>query len=213
MGLGVPEMMLLGAAVGGGSQLLRGKDPLKGALTGAALGGLGGAAGGLMGGGAAAGTAGSGVGGSLGAGAIPTSASAFEASMGLPNSAFLANGGSLGTALGGRASQMGMSAIGGGSTLYNPEYYANVLGNPVYTGGGGLLSQVGTGAGSIWDSAKASLPDYVTPQNVLGAASIISNTPQQQMPVAPGGGVSAGKPSGLNVSMGNAQLIRRRGQA
>jgi hypothetical protein len=207
MGLGVPEMMLYGALAGGGVNLLRGKG-LGGILQGAALGGAAGGLGGLAGNaikgaevagaGAAAGGAG-GVGGSLGAGAVPTTASAFESSMGL---AGLPGAGTIESA--------GLGTIGAGGTLYNPEYFANVLGNPVYTGGGGLLSQIGTGAGSIFDTAKANLPDYVTPQNVLGAANIISGIQPPQRQAAPAGGVRQGQTSGLNVDMGGARPIGMR---
>lgn len=197
MGLGIPEMM----AIGGGVGLLTGG--LRGGLTGAALGGLGGAGveafkgANFLQGASAVPT-------SAAASAVPTTASAFESSMGL---AGLPGAGTIESA--------GLGTIGAGGTLYNPEYFANVLGNPVYTGGGGLLSQVGTGAGSLWDTAKASLPDYVTPQNVLGATSILAGIqpPQRQMPTMSGGGVRQGQTQGLNVPMGGAQLIRRRGQA
>jgi hypothetical protein len=43
VGGGIPEAMLMGAAVGGGTALLTGEDPLAGALTGGAMGGVGGA--------------------------------------------------------------------------------------------------------------------------------------------------------------------------
>lgn len=60
-GGGIGEAALIGAAVGGGSALLTGKDPLQGALLGGALGGVGGAFGGAAGAGGGAG-AGSGAG-------------------------------------------------------------------------------------------------------------------------------------------------------
>lgn len=194
MGLGIPEMMLIGAGTG----LLAGGG-LKGAVKGAALGGIGGGIGNALQGAGAAGTVGTG----LSAGAVPTSAGAFEAAMGLPSSAFIGAGGSLGTALGGTASQMGLNTIGAGSTLYNPEYFANVLGNPVYKGGEGLLSNLGGGI-------LSGLPDYVTPQNLMGAANIINNTQMPQRQFAPAGGVSQGKTSGLNVEMGGARPIGMR---
>ena len=40
---GIAEGALLGAALGGGSSMLRGRDPLQGALMGGLLGGAGGA--------------------------------------------------------------------------------------------------------------------------------------------------------------------------
>jgi len=63
------EAMMTGAAVGGGSSLLQGKDPLQGAL----LGGLMGGAGGAMFGGAGAGA------GEAASGAMPGAEAAFSA--------------------------------------------------------------------------------------------------------------------------------------
>lgn len=176
MGLGVPELMM----IGGGLGLLTGGT--KGAIKGAALGGLGGGVGNMMKAGQAL----------QGASAIPTTASAFESSMGL---AGLPGAGTIESA--------GLGAIGAGGTLYNPEYFANVLGNPVYKGGEGLLSNLG---GGILNG----LPDYVTPQNLMGAANIINNTQMPQRQFAPAGGVSQGKTSGLNVDMGGARPIGMR---
>mgnify|MGYP000553614464 CR=1 FL=1 len=236
MGLGIPEMM----AIGGGVGLLTGG--LRGGLTGAALGGLGGAAGNafkganflqgasaspispggiangaitnaLAGGDVAKGLTmnASMLGGSNALAGIPGTG-AFEASMGL-NNAY--NAGSLAGLPGAGTIESVMGQAGADGVFRSKDYFANVLGNPVYTGDGGLLSQIGTGASSIWDTAKANLPDYVTPQNVVGAANILSNIqpPQRQMPTMSGGGVRQGQTQGLNVPMGGAQLIRRRGQA
>ena len=67
-GGGIGEAMLLGAATGGITSLLRGKDPIKGAVVGAGFGAAGGAIGGAMGiGGGAAGGAGGAAGGAGGA--------------------------------------------------------------------------------------------------------------------------------------------------
>jgi hypothetical protein len=94
-------------------------------------------------------------------------------------------------------------------TWLNPEFYAGAS-TPfaTYTGGQGLLANA---TGNLLDT----LPDYVTPKNVLGAASIISNMqqPQYQMPAAQGGGVRQGSTQGLNVNYGMAQPIKRRGYA
>jgi hypothetical protein len=177
MGLGVPELMLIGAGTG----LLTGGG-LKGAVKGAALGGIGGGVGNMMKAGQAL----------QGASAIPATSGAFEASMGLSGLPGM-----------GTIESAGLGAIGGGSTLYNPEYFANVLGNPVYKGGEGLLSNLG---GGILNG----LPDYVTPQNMMGAANIISGVQPQQMQSAPAGGVSQGKTQGLNVDMGGARPISLR---
>ena len=194
MGLGIPELM----AIGGGVGLLTGG--LKGGLKGAALGGLGGAAGQAFKGAnflqnaAAVPTT----------SAIPTTAGAFEASMGLPSSALIGAGAPLASAM---PTGAGMGLVTGASgNLVNPEYFLGA-GTPFETfkGGQGLLSNV---TGNLLDT----LPDYVTPQNVLGAANIISNIqqPQRQMPTAPSGGVRQGSTQGLNVNMGMAAPVTLR---
>lgn len=201
--------IIAGATVGA---LTNKKDPLKGAILGGTLGYAGGTAFGAGAGGAGAG----GAGGILG-GATGTAATAAPASAGMGLGASAPGAAAFNQSMGlsalpgmGTIESAGLGTIGAGGTLYNPEYFANILGNPVYTGGGGLLSQIGTGAGSIFDTAKANIPDYLTPENMIGAASIISNTPQQQMQSAPAGGVSQGKTQGLNVDMGGARPISLR---
>jgi hypothetical protein len=77
MGTGVGEAALIGAAVGGGTALLTGNDPLRGAL----LGGITGGAGGAMFGGAA-GAAGGAKAGAVGGGAGAASAGASTAGAG-----------------------------------------------------------------------------------------------------------------------------------
>jgi hypothetical protein len=118
------------------------------------------------------------------ASSAPTSAGAFEASMGL-NNAY--NAGSLAGLPGSGTIESVMGAAGADGVFRNPEYFANVLGSPVYTGNEGLLSQIGTGAESLFDTAKANLPD-VTPQNLIGVSSILSNMNSMPRPVASGGG-------------------------
>lgn len=70
MGTGVGEAALIGAAVGGGTALLTGNDPLRGALLGGVTGGAGGAMfGGAAGAGAGGAAGGAGAGATAGAGA------------------------------------------------------------------------------------------------------------------------------------------------
>jgi hypothetical protein len=71
MGTGVGEAALIGAAVGGGTALLTGNDPLRGALLGGITGGAGSKLGSVFGGatGAKVGAVGSGAGGAGGTGA------------------------------------------------------------------------------------------------------------------------------------------------
>jgi hypothetical protein len=175
-------LAMIGAGVGAFTNK---KDPLKGALIGGGLG----YGGGLL---AAPGTAAAGTSAATGAGAglgaNAPGAAAFEASMGLPSSQFIANGGSLSTALGGTAQSIPGMTAGADGVLRSSDYFANVMGNPIFTGNEGLLSQIGTGAGSLFDMAKTELGDYVTPQNLLGVSSILSNMNSMPRPVASGGG-------------------------
>ena len=79
----------------------------------------------------------------------------------------------------------------------NPDYFANILGNQVYTGNEGLLSQVGTGAGSIFDTVNTDLGEYATPQNLLGVSMLMNNMSQARpMPSmgSGGGGMQGGTP-------------------
>jgi len=76
---------------------------------------------------------------------------------------------------------MGMAALGG--TYYNPAYYQNVLGTPVFTGGQGVFS-------NALDMAKNSLPEMltsnITPNNLMVANSLLSNLDNQnQMGASP----------------------------
>ena len=89
-------------------------------------------------------------------------------------------------------------------TWLNPEYFVGA-GGPLatYTGGEGLLS-----------NAYSNVKEYITPQNLMGVANVLSSMqPPQQMPQAPSGGVRQGSTQGLNVDMGGAKLIKRRGYA
>ena len=172
-------MAMIGAAVGGGTSLLKGQslgDSLKSAAIGGALGGAGGLAGNAIKGASVAGSA-AGTGAASGAsGAIP-----------------------------------GGIVTNGGMTTLNPEYFANVMGNPIYTGSEGLLSQIGTGTGSLFDMAQAGLPSYMTPQNMIGVGQIIADTQQARpLPIAPSGGVRPGSVQGLNVNFGGAQVVPKR---
>lgn len=140
------------------------------------------------------------VGSTINAGAkvIPQNAAQFETMMNLPQS--------------GKTVESFMGAAGTDGVYRHPEYFSNIFGTPVYTGNEGLLSQIGTGAGSIWDSAKANIPDYVTPKNLLGAANVLSNIqPRQQTQISPSptGGVRQGG-NIQSVNFGMAQPIPRR---
>jgi hypothetical protein len=198
-------LAMIGAGVGAFTNK---KDPLKGALIGGGLG----YGGGLL---AAPGTAAAGTtaatGAGAGLGANAPGAAAFEASMGLPSSQFIANGGSLSTALGGTAQSIPGMTVGADGVLRSSDYFANVMGNPIFTGNEGLLSQIGTGAGSLFDMAKTNIPDYVTPQNLIGVSSILSNMNSMPRPVASGGNTITGTPPQFQPFQTGQVYTRKRG--
>lgn len=107
------------------------------------------------------------------------------------------------TSIPGSIADSGMVNIGG--TFYNPEYFAGTsLGVPMYTGGEGLLSNV---AGDI----KSALGD-ISPQNLMGVASLLDqpDTSQYRQMAGTGGGVSRGSGQGLAVEMPQARVFKRR---
>jgi hypothetical protein len=104
-----------------------------------------------------------------------------------------------------------MGQVGADGVFRNPEYFANILGNPVFTGNEGLLSQIGTGAGSIFDMAKTNIPDYVTPQNLLGVSNILSNMNNMPRPVASGANTITGTPPKFELFQTGQVYTRKRG--
>jgi hypothetical protein len=196
-------MMAIGAGVGALKGAVTGGNPLKEALIGGVLGGITGGAGQALGlGGAAAGTAGT-VAGTAGKGAVDLSTkAAFEASMGLPSTAFLESGGSLATALGGTTKAMGLVPTTAGSSLsYNPEYYSNILGNQVYTGGEGVLSN----AISQFTPSMADLKQYATIDNLAGATAIASQFKPTPRSPAPQGRITEGKLPQSGIGQGGVE--------
>jgi len=196
-------MAMIGASVGA---LSNPKKPLKGALIGGTMGYAGGSAfggGGLLGGSASGAAGGSGLtSAGAGLGANAPGAAAFNQSMGL---SALPGMGTIESA--------GLKTIGGGSTLYNPEYFSNIMGSPIYTGNEGLLSQIGTGAGSIFDTAKTQLGEYATPQNLVGVSNILSNMNSTPTPVASnmGGSQITGTPPKFEPFQTGQVYTRKRG--
>jgi len=91
-----------------------------------------------------------------------------------------------------------------GDTYYNMDYYKNLFGNPIYTGGEGLLSNIG-------DELKTSLSS-ISPQNLLGVASLLNqpDTSQYRQMAGTGGGVSRGSGQGLALEMPQARVFKRR---
>jgi hypothetical protein len=133
--------------------------------------------------------------------AVPTTSGAFEASMGLSKLPGMATAESI----------PGMVA-GADGVLRNSDYFTNILGNQVYTGNDGLLSQIGTGAESLFDTAKANLPD-ITPQNLIGVSSILSNMANTPRPVASnmGGSQITGTPPKFEPFQTGQVYTRKRG--
>jgi hypothetical protein len=103
-----------------------------------------------------------------------------------------------------------MGQAGADGVFRNPDYFANILGSPVYTGNEGLLSQIGTGAGSLFDTAKANLPD-ITPQNLLGVSSVLSNMNSLPRPVASGANTITGTPYKFDPFQTGQVYTRKRG--
>ena len=160
--LAVP--MMIGAGVGGGINLLRGKG-LGGILQGAALGGAGGALtggiGSAFGGGATGGATGGVASGT--AGALP-----------------------------GTVENMGLVFNPATGTYLAPETYLGASSAfPVFTGGEGVLSNA---MGNIGASIPQSVKDYATPQNLLGVAQLATqDTKAPSMALGGGASVRGGQ--------------------
>jgi hypothetical protein len=140
-------------------------------------------------------------------GGIP-GAGAFEASMGLDKAY---NAGAAAGLPGSGTIESVMGPANAAGTYLDKDYFANVLGSPVYTGNEGLLSQIGTGAESLFDTAKANLPD-ITPQNLIGVSSILSNMANAPRPVANmGGNQISGTPPKFEPFQTGQVYTRKRG--
>lgn len=90
-------------------------------------------------------------------------------------------------------------------TFLNPEYYAGAS-TPLatYTGGQGLLS-------NAMGNVASAIPDYVTPQNVLGAANILSNMDASHTPMAASSGGGMNRANAIQtVKFGMATPIQRK---
>ncbi len=184
----LPALQAIG--INAGVNLLRRKPLLQNATTAGITGGV---LGGFNGGGlfSSAPTA----------SAVPTTSGAFEASMGLSKLPGMATAESI----------PGMVA-GADGVLRSSDYFTNIMGSPVYTGNEGLLSQIGTGAESLFDTAKANLPD-ITPQNLIGVSSILSNMANTPRPVASnmGGSQITGTPPKFEPFQTGQVYTRKRG--
>ncbi len=185
----LPALQAVG--INAGVNLLRRKPLFQNAGTAAVTGGV---LGGFNGGGLFS--------SSPTASAVPTTSGAFESSMGLSNLPGMATAESI----------PGMVA-GADGVLRSSDYFANILGNQVYTGNEGLLSQIGTGASSIFDTAKTELGDSITPQNLIGVSNILSNMANTPRPVASnmGGSQITGTPPKFEPFQTGQVYTRKRG--
>jgi hypothetical protein len=199
-------------AINAGKNILSGDDPLKNASNALISGGiLGGISGDFAGADAVSGV-GSPTGGVAGVGTVPPSYTpptlpqegmfskfnlATNAPMGNPAASIIGSTGEM-------APNMGMvNPMTQGVQDYSP-----------------LMTREGASAGGLSVDPAASgfsrfldgLPDYVTPENVLGAANILSQSQPQQMPMpTSSASVSRGTPRQGAIDYGMAQPIRRRG--
>ena len=103
-----------------------------------------------------------------------------------------------------------MGQAGTDGVFRNADYFANILGSPVYTGNEGLLSQIGTGAESLFDTAN--LPD-ISPQNLLGVSTLLTNMNNMPRPVASnmGGNQITGTPPKFAPFTTGQVFTRKRG--
>lgn len=182
-GMGVGELALLGAAIGGTGAAATGNDPLKGALLGA-LGGAGGAGLGLFGGAAGAGAAGAAGTAAAETAAITGGAEAAGATSALGSASALPSGSSLysltsapgaAAGFGSAAPAGGIAELAGASQAANPMYAlssapnaAMGFGSAAPTGAGQIVG--GSGFGIPGMSAKAAT-DISTAAAAKGAAA------------------------------------------
>ena len=198
--MGMP--ILIGAGLGAGTNLLKGKGVggiLKGAALGGALGGVGGGLNGLY----------NGTSFLEGAGLNGLSGAAANAGTVGFNPAL---GGTVGEMLPGTLESGGDLVMGADGVFRNSAYFQNVLGTPVFTGGEGLLSNSLSG---LTDMMPQSLSEVATPQNLAGVAGILSSMPENKAPLQNigGGQISHGQmPQYVPFNTGTTQTWKKRNQ-
>jgi len=191
--MGLP--VLIGAGVGVLTSALRGKNILKGAALGGALGGVGSGVSSLMNGGtflegvglnglsgAAGDTLSQGAGGLLGA----TGSAGTSASLAVPTIAEAAT-----PAISGSIEGDGLIKIG--DTFYNRDYFANMSGSPIYTGNGSMLDKLTMGAQSLGSNFSNPFTNGIGIDNLTGAGQIASMYQRQPMQAAPSGRIEVGQ--------------------
>ena len=187
----LPALKAVG--INAGMNILGGKDPLKNALPAAITGGTIGGSNSLLGQTDFGSRLFGDVGSTLSAGAQPTS---FMPPTMAEDGAFkafnMATNAPTGFAVTDAAKRAAMPLISNGGAAY----------------GGITLDPAASGFSRFLDG----LPDYVTPENVLGAANILSQSQPQQMPMpTSSASVSRGTPRQGAIDYGMAQPIKRRG--
>ena len=204
--------MIIGATLGA---LTNKKDPIKGALLGGTMGYAGGTAFGGSGSGLLGSSSSPLSAGGISNGAVTNALAGGDVGKGLAmNASALAGSGGMtaGSSYIPGSIESVMGSANAAGTFTNPEYFANILGSPVYTGNEGLLSQIGTGAGSIFDTAKTELGESITPQNLIGVSNILSNMANAPRPVANmGGNQITGTPPKFEPFQTGQVYTRKRG--
>ena len=189
--MGMP--ILIGAGLGAGTNLLRGKGVggiLKGAALGGALGGVGGGLNGLYNG------------------------TSFLEGAGLNGlSGAAANAGIGEAALPGTIESSGLVFNPSTGSYLAPEAYLGAgTSMPVFTGGEGLLSNSLSG---LTDMMPQSLSEVATPKNLLGVAQVMSAMPENKAPLQNigGGQISHGQmPQYVPFNTGTTQTWKKRNQ-
>jgi len=90
-------------------------------------------------------------------------------------------------------------------TYLAKDQYTNFLGNPIYKGGEGLLSNAASEAGSMLGK--------LAPDNLSGVASLLSDsqdTSQYRQMAGTGGGMKQGSGGKLAVEFPQAKVFKRR---
>jgi hypothetical protein len=152
------EPVLIGAGLGAAGSAIQGKNPLQGALMGGATGGVFGGASNLMNTGALL-------------GASPVGAEVARNAMA--------------TNIASAAPQAAGNWAMVDGTLTNMDYYKNILGTPVFTGGQGTFANAVDMAGN---AIPETLSKNLTPNNLLGVGNLLANfdtrAPMQSSPIA-----------------------------
>jgi hypothetical protein len=202
---------LTGAATGGVLGLATGKDPLKSALMGGVMGGIGS----KIAGAEAVSGVGSSTGGVSGVGTVPVNSGSFMTptmpETGMFNSFNTATNAPMGNPAASIVGSTGEMAPNMGLVQTMTQGVQDF--SPLMTRGGASAGGLSVDpAASGFSRFLDGLPDYVTPQNVLGAANILAQSQPQQMPMPTSSArVSRGTPRQGAIDYGMAQPIKRRG--